>query len=267
MIPVLEVPGVDAHRFLRSLPRSKTRHASWVVPLARGLRLSQARAAGGVAITGLERLRVLEPLAQHADCLRIYAEEDSGASGWELVFADARFHLLLSPDVWRGFSGEGQVLTRLAGEDWKIVVPEVQAMLRWEAAVDIEHLSRRTGASSETIRAALSALGSRGLVGFDLESGSYFHRELPFDLSAVEMLQPRLRNARKLVAEGKVHVSSRSDDLLEATVAGSGVEHRVRVASEGAKCTCPWFSKYQGNRGPCKHVLAVQLLLETEMSP
>jgi predicted nucleic acid-binding Zn finger protein len=33
----------------------------------------------------------------------------------------------------------------------------------------------------------------------------------------------------------------------------------VRWAADGPHCTCPWFARYAGRRGPCKHVLAVQL--------
>jgi uncharacterized Zn finger protein len=38
----------------------------------------------------------------------------------------------------------------------------------------------------------------------------------------------------------------------------------VQLIPEGDKCTCPWYSKYQGTRGHCKHVLAARILLEGE---
>ena len=47
-------------------------------------------------------------------------------------------------------------------------------------------------------------------------------------------------------------------------MAGSGVSHRVRLGPDGARCTCPWFARHQGQRGPCKHVLAVQLVMEAQ---
>ncbi|MDR3107935.1 MAG: SWIM zinc finger family protein [Bifidobacteriaceae bacterium] len=31
------------------------------------------------------------------------------------------------------------------------------------------------------------------------------------------------------------------------------------MALPRARCTCPWYLKHQADRGPCKHVLAVQL--------
>ena len=48
--------------------------------------------------------------------MRVYRHDD-GASGWELVFDDARFHMVLSPSPSRGFSGEGQALLALAAAD------------------------------------------------------------------------------------------------------------------------------------------------------
>ena len=107
-----------------------------------------------------------------------------------------------------------------------------------------------------------AVLGARGLVGFDLAEGKYFHRELPFDLSRVETLQPRLKDARKLLEQQLVQIVKQDNDRIEALVAGTGVEHRVRLSTDRARCTCPWFAKHQGTRGPCKHVLAVQILVE-----
>jgi hypothetical protein len=116
-------------------------------------------------------------------------------------------------------------------------------------------------------RPGLAALGSRGLVGFDLAEGAYFHRELPFDLELVESLHPRLNDARKLVAGGGVRVFRRDGERIEAVVPGTDVEHRVVLAGETATCTCPWHAKHKGERGPCKHVLAVQIILDEEVTP
>ncbi|HEX5104980.1 MAG TPA: SWIM zinc finger family protein [Pirellulaceae bacterium] len=286
LVPVHELAGVEALRFLRGLPRMKTgKHAIHVVPAGRGLRLSQQPAREGVKVGGLERLRVLERLAPHAKSLRVYGDEDSGTSGWELDLGVARFHLVLSPDVWRGFSGEGQVLSKLADKKWVAALPKVQKALAWQATIDEEGLSRQTKLTPPQIRLALAALAARGLVGYDLATGAYFHRELPFDLSLVDQLQPRLVAAKKLLAAGGVKpltptrstsegqptptrsVSEgvpSSDTELEFLVAGSGVEHRVRLSAAGSRCTCPWYSKYQGQRGPCKHVLAVQMFADNE---
>jgi hypothetical protein len=47
-------------------------------------------------------------------------------------------------------------------------------------------------------------------------------------------------------------------------VQGTEVEHRVVLSPEGDKCTCPWYSKQRGQRGPCKHILAARLSVEPQ---
>jgi hypothetical protein len=257
----LEISGAEAHRFFRALPRANVKMA-WVVPAGKGLRLSQREIPGGVRVAGTERLRTLENLARHARALRIYYDAATGASGWEMALPDCHFHLLLSPEVWRGFSGEGQALADLADPRWQETLPRVRAALTWDAAIDSGALAKKLNAPLETITAALSVLGARGLVGFDLAEQCYFQRVLPFDLSLIESLHPRLEDARKLVAAGGIRVLSRADDTIEAIVPGTGVEHRVRISDAGSRCSCPWFAKHQGDRGPCKHVLAVQILTD-----
>ncbi len=181
-----------------------------------------------------------------------------------LVFDDCRFHMLVSPEVWRGFSGEGQALESLAGKEWHDVITRVQAQLNWNPVIEPGELARQADVGVNAAQDALAALGARGLVGFDLDAGAYFHRELPFDLSAVEQLQPRLKAARKLVSEGRVQIEKRSSNEVEAFVASSDVEHRVRLTADEDKCSCPWHAKHQTDRGPCKHVLATRNLVEEE---
>jgi uncharacterized Zn finger protein len=43
----------------------------------------------------------------------------------------------------------------------------------------------------------------------------------------------------------------------DVAVVRSGAEtYHVRQSS----CTCPWWAKHRGERGPCKHALAVSLV-------
>lgn len=271
MSPCFELSGVEGWRFLRSLPRMKTnRRATWIVGAGRGLRLSQVESRDGVRVGGLERLRVLEGLAPQARTLRIHGDAVTGASAWELDLEDSRLHVVLSPEVWRGFSGEGQALESLASAAWRRALPRVRATLHWQAVVDLADASASAKVAPDVARDALAALGARGLVGFDLAEGAYFHRELPFDLGLVERLQPRLRDARRLLAEGGVRKAERAADAAPGTteiyVRSGDVEYRVRLTDAEARCTCPWYAKHAATRGPCKHVLAARLLLSPEES-
>ena len=74
-------------------------------------------------------------------------------------------------------------------------------------------------------------------------------------------LNPRLKDAEKLLAEGKVNIVSRNDNKIEAQVQGTGVRHTVILSADKEQCTCTWFSKNQGERGVCKHILAVKKLI------
>src|SRR5262249_7339035 len=155
-------------------------------------RLSQSKTSGGLKVMGLERLRVLENLAYCCKEMRAYEDKVSGASAWELDTGNLRFTLVMSPEVWRGFSGEGQVLHDLSRDHYKKALAKVKAALKWQSNIDIRALSRSLPGGPKSLNSALSALGSQGLVGFDLNAGAYFHRELPFDMTMVEQLHPRL---------------------------------------------------------------------------
>ncbi len=265
--PCLEVGGAEAKQFLSGLPRGAgPKQPSYVTPVGRGLRLSQRPSGGAVRVMGTERLRLLEPLASSARSLRILSDDGAGVSAWELAFASGRFVLMVTPEVSRGFSGEGQMLVRLAGREWERALPLVRAELAWQARIRVDAVAARTSLSAAAVDEALGVLGARGLVGYDMAESAYFHRELPFDLEAVESLQPRLKEARRLVAENKVRVTERNAQgaTLSAIVIvqGTGVEHRVRLLPAGDRCTCPWFSKHQGGRGACKHVLAARMVVD-----
>jgi SWIM zinc finger len=74
---------------------------------------------------------------------------------------------------------------------------------------------------------------------------------------------PRLRDARALVAAGAVALAG---DVATVTVADH--VQRVRLGAGGqAWCTCDWWAKHRGTRGPCKHVLAVRLARDAAASP
>ena len=146
----------------------------------------------------------------------------------------------------------------------------MKAALRWQRrALDTPRTwSRQIRSDAGAQESLLAVLGSRGLVGYDLARGAYFHRELPFDMERVESLHPRLVDARKLVEEKLVRFVQQSgagdDARAEAYVQGTDVEHRVRLQPEGDTCTCPWYGKHQGDRGPCKHILAARLFLNSD---
>lgn len=254
--------ATDALRFVRALPRSAGRQEQWLVPHGKSVRLTHTKTAGALRIGGVERLRVLEPLLVRCKGIVVHADPDGQASAWELEFGPARFTLVLSADVWRGFSGEGQSLDALrTAKRSRALSLELRAALNWQAEIGLRSLAERFEKTEAEVADGLAILGSRGLVGFDQHAAAYFHRELPFDLGKIEELAPRLKSARALLEKGEMQLSP--DDARLVLVPSGGVVHRVELTDDGeARCTCPWYAKYQGARGPCKHVLAAESFLE-----
>lgn len=255
MSPRFTLNAAGTQRFLRDIPRTPVRGEVHVAPAGPVVRMSQSALSGGVTVGGIERIRVLDPIARHAKSLTVHAADD-GATGWELSVADARFFLVLSPAPSRGFSGEGQVLHQLAGEPARKALGAVRAALRWQPTLDPAVLGAQLGIGEDPVAWALAQLGASGLVGYDLATRAYFHRELPFDLSLIEQLHPRLKDARRITAEGGVRLDAENG---EAWVRGTGVEHRVRRVEGDWRCTCPWVAKHGSSRGPCKHILAARI--------
>jgi hypothetical protein len=257
------VGKAETIRFLRSLPTNADYRSSfWVIPSGNGLRLSQVSlaSAGGVKVAGLERLALLKQIASLADELKIYAAPNGDSSEWQLRCGGLLYSMTISAEPSRGFSGEGQVLTDLAEAD-DFAIAKVQAALNWQSSINLADMATQCKMPAEGVRRVLGILGSRGLVGYDLNQSTYFCRRLPFDIGLVEGLHPRLKAARKLVAEGQVKILTRTGGTVESEVKGSDVNHRLTVSEDSYTCTCQWHSKYQGARGPCKHILAVKLAL------
>jgi hypothetical protein len=254
-----EVSGVEALRFLRSLPKASTsRTPLWIAPGASGLFTTTRAVDRGVRVSDARRLRVLQALLSGARSLTVYADDAQQSSAWVADFADARLTLALSAEVWRGFSGEGQALCALLQASLRgaPILARVRSALHWQSRLDAQQLAGELGLSGAEVADALRVLGACGVAGFDLTEGHYFHRVLPMDLSVVDNMHPRLADAKELIDSGAVTVLGTAP--FEATVKSAEVSHRVREKEGELHCTCPWFAAHKGLRGPCKHVLAAE---------
>jgi hypothetical protein len=261
-----ELAAVEARRFLQSLPRTRSRTVAWATPTGKGLRLSAQAGEAAVCLAGPERLRLLERLLPSARELRVYGPQPSRprgteASAWELVLDGARLVFVLSPELFRGFSGEGGVLRDLAHADEE-AVDAVAEQLQGEPEIEPSAVAEELGLPRPAVWSALGALGAAGRVGFDLGASSFFHRELPYDRSALQAMHPRLLAAQELVEGGAVSLAGEA-----ATVRSGDADYIVRWDESGARCTCAWFARHRGERGPCKHVLAAELVRRSVRVP
>lgn len=229
MVLRAELGAVAARRFLQALP-GPSGTQMWLVPAGGSLRLSHRGGDDAIPFTGPHRLGVTADLTDLILGIRVYAPQPSKRGGigsavdtpvvtataWELMLDGVNLWVVLSPAVRRGFSGDGGVLYGLA-----LGIP---------GAID----------------------AAAGRVGFDLATGRWFDRPLPFDLTAIEKMHPRLTDARRLLDAGGVDLGSPGSALVH----GEQGSHRVKLKGPTPTCTCPWYAKHHGERGPCKHVLA-----------
>ncbi|MFI5846057.1 SWIM zinc finger family protein [Catenuloplanes sp. NPDC051500] len=258
--PRAEVGAAEARALLHRLPVAE-RGVLWAVPSGRSLRLTSRPVPGAVCLPGAGRLVALRPFLRFATTLRVYGPPVSAGSGpvastWELSSPTMRLSLTLSPESFRGFSGEGAVLESLATDDAADDADLISALLSWDPTIDLDALATSSGLSAQRVRDALTQLGTAGRVGYDVAEAGYFHRTLPYDAAAAAKLNPRLVSARALVAAGAVTL-----DGEFATIRSGDETYRVRLVSPGTvTCTCPWWATHRGDRGPCKHALAVRMV-------
>ncbi|GGG35377.1 SWIM zinc finger family protein [Hymenobacter glacieicola] len=259
----LRLTRVQAIQLVQGIPAGSSKADYYLV--LRGPRPSfvPVATAGAVRVGGVHRLRLLDGLLPLCEAVRVYATPDGQASAFVLELGGGqRFLLALSADVWRGFSGEGNQLDTLMEElpaEW---VSGANQLFRGNEVFNPSLFALEHNLAPNTVERLCASLSAMGLLGFDLADNQHFYRRLPFKLGRILSLNPRLKNARALLdaADDVQLVGVGPGGRTEARVRGTGVWHTVVVGgAEGPRCTCPWFSSHQGQRGPCKHILAAQM--------
>lgn len=249
---------IQTQQLFRGMPKGVVKSDYYLIVRGNKPMFSPVKSADAVCIGGLHRLRLLEPLLPYIDSMQVFPHPNMQSTTWQLYMGNIRFTFSLSRESWRGFSGEGAVLNSLTTEvsdEWMDALDKyAYANQSFNATVLAvkEHLSL---SKTDHLTGRLAAMG---LLGYDLDENEFFYRRLPFKLSRILGLNPRMKNAEKLIEDGKVEILNNTKERTEARVEGTGVHHTVILEEDKQRCTCEWFSKYQGERGPCKHVLAVK---------
>ncbi|GIF15633.1 SWIM zinc finger family protein [Actinoplanes teichomyceticus] len=250
-----ELGVTEARALFHRLPADRS--VLWAVAAGRSLRLTSRPVPGAVCLPGAGRLAALKPFLRYATGLRVYGPAVTAgsapvASAWELSMPQQRLSLTLSPEPYRGFPGEGTVLESLTSDEVADDADLVSALLTGDPAIDVDTLATASGLDAARVRDALTQLGTAGRVGYDLAEAGYFHRALPYTADAAERMSPRLTGARALISAGAVSVGAEV-----SRVVSGGQTYHVRDAAQS--CTCPWWARHRGGRGPCKHLLAVRM--------
>ncbi|MBC8755115.1 SWIM zinc finger family protein [Kordia sp. YSTF-M3] len=254
----LTLNRIQALQLFKTIPSGKVKIDYYLIKRGSKYLFSPLKAANAVCIGGIHRLKLLQPLIPLIKELKVYPQKDMQSITFTLCFNELNFVFSLSRDFWRGFSGEGAALEALIEDLPDSLVQAFDNYSYTNQEFNPTLLSFEEGIDISKIDKLATKLSAMGLLGYDLDKNGFFYRRLPFKLDRILSLNPRLKGAEKLLEENKVVITSKKDNEIEAKVAGSGVQHYVVLKGDTQKCTCTWFSKNQGERGACKHILAVK---------
>ena len=251
--------GPQAQAFIASLPPVTGKsQAGFLTPTRMGAKLSPSQAPGAVFVSGLHRLSALKRVMTNITAVTFYkpADAEPGAAMVVAELPHCRITLSLTAEAWHGYSGEGALLTSLAHPDLLEASEQVGKKLSFNAIINVIEMAKTWNMNTDKAQDALTLLAVSGKLGYDSYDNAYFHRELPDDPDRILKDNPRLIAAQKLV-ETAIKTGNN-----KWTVPSSNVEYRVIYDPDNniEKCTCAWYLKHLNKRGPCKHILAVQLV-------
>lgn len=249
---------IQALQLFQTLPGGKPKTDYYMMVRGGRPQFSPVKSGAAICIGGVHRLKLLEPLLAHADHLKVFAHPAMQSTTWQLYFGNLRFSLSLSRDSWRGFSGEGAALEDLLEDIPQSWVDLVDKYSYANGAFNPTLFAVEEGINLQQLAGITSRLSAMGLLGYDVDENSFFYRQLPYKLNRILSLNPRLKDAEKLLEENKINIIQQTESRMEARVEGSGVTHMVVIEEHQGRCTCTWYARHQGERGLCKHVLAVK---------
>lgn len=256
-----ELNKIQTIQLFQSLPKGNVKGDFFITKRAGKFTFSTLATPDSVRIGGVQRLRLLEGILAIVEKIFIYESDDKQTCAIVCEFGKMQLLMAFSPDSYRGFSGEGNVLETMTENlpiEW---VYGLNSLLKSNEMFDPTMLSIENDIDFGTMDNLTSNLSSMGLLGYDLSEKAHFYRRLPFKTERILSLNPRLKNAKKLIDNEEVEITERRADYIEAKVKGSGVVHKVIIDNNSQKCTCDWFTAYQGKRGICKHILAVKMTI------
>lgn len=257
-----ELNKFQSIQLFQALPKGITKGDFYIAKRAGKFTFSSLSMADSVRIGGIHRLRLLENVLPLLEKILIYESADRETCAFVCEFGKMQLLMAFSPDCYRGFSGEGKALENMSQNvplEW---VYGLNSLLKANEMFDPSMISIENNIDLDTMDNLTAGLSSMGLLGYDLSEEAHFYRRLPFKIDRILSMNPRLKNAKKLINNEEVQIVEKRNHYVEAKVKGTDVYHKVVLSGVNAQCTCNWFTEYQGKRGICKHILAVKMLSE-----
>ena len=253
---------IQTVQLLQSIPKGNVKGEFFLNQRGNRLVFSPIASQGAVRIGGIQRLRLLDGILPYAEKVMVFQEYQGESCAFVVDFGKMRITLALSPDNYRGFSGEGNVLENMIHNVPKEWVYAVNSLLKSNELFNPTLLAIEHDVNLSAMDTLTASLSTMGLLGYDLVHQQHYYRRLPFKEERILSLNPRLKNAQKLVDTQSVSFSKISNNYIEARVEGTGVQHTVIIKDEKQQCTCNWFTNHKDKRGLCKHILAVKMKLQ-----
>jgi hypothetical protein len=257
-----ELNKIQTIQLFQTLPKGSVKGDFFITKRAGKFMFSTLMTTDSVRIGGIHRLRLLDGVLAISEKIFVYESTDKQTCAIVCEFGKMQLLMAFSPDAYRGFSGEGKALEHMTENvpvEW---VYGLNSLLKSNETFDPTLLSIEHDIDFGTMDQLTSSLSSIGLLGYDLTGRNHFYRQLPFKTERILSLNPRLKNAKKLVDNEEVQILRNEAGYVEANVKGTGVQHKVVMDYQGERCTCEWVTAYQGKRGICKHMLAVKMVLQ-----
>ncbi len=255
-----ELTKIQAIQLFQSLPKGNVKGEFYITKRAGKFMFSTLEIPDSVRIGGVHRLRLLEGILPIVDKINFYESSDKETCAAICEFGKMQLLMAFSPDAYRGFSGEGKALENMTENLPIEYIYGLNSLLKSNESFNPTMLSIENDIDFGTMENLTASLSSMGLLGYDVETRSHFYRRLPFKTERILSLNPRLKNAKKLIDNEDIQIITKRSNYVEANVKGTDVVHRVILDGENQHCTCDWFTTYQGKRGICKHILGVKMI-------
>lgn len=255
-----ELTKIQAIQLFQSLPKGNVKGEFYITKRAGKFMFSTLEIPDSVRIGGVHRLRLLEGILPIVDKINFYESSDKETCAAVCEFGKMQLLMAFSPDAYRGFSGEGKALENMTENLPIEYIYGLNSLLKSNESFNPTMLSIENDIDFGTMENLTASLSSMGLLGYDVETRSHFYRRLPFKTERILSLNPRLKNAKKLIDNEDIQIITKRSNYVEANVKGTDVVHRVILDGENQHCTCDWFTTYQGKRGICKHILGVKMI-------
>ena len=255
---------IQALQLMKNLPKGKVKKDFFLIKRGNKFLFSPIKSSNGICIGGIHRLKLLEPLIPLINRLKVYRHPSHQATNFVLEFDRVSFTFSISRNFWRGFSGEGAALEALLEDLPNNLIQAFDNYTYTNQLFNPMEIALDHDLDISRIEQLSAKLAAMGLLGYDLEKNAFFYRRLPFKLERILTLNPRLKGADKLIQDNNVSITKNENGVVEAKIQSGGAQHFVLLKSNMEKCTCLWYSKNQGERGACKHILATKKVIKNQ---